>query len=85
MKSAYLVFCDAINGNPTWDTFIGAFESFESAKDAADTDWQYTTKSERKNRTTYVAKIEIPDDADIEDALDYDDGSGYSVEYTAED
>ena len=87
LKKLYMVFCDAIHGDPTWDTFVGKFESFEAAKSAADKDWMYTSEHERSNRTTYVACAEVPDDIDQDDIIDhiFDSCDGYSVVYTAED
>ena len=87
MKNIYMVFCDAINGDPTWDTFVGKFESFEAAKNAADEDWRYTSECERSNRSTYVACAEIPDDIDQDDIMDYiyDSSNGYTVVYVAKD
>jgi hypothetical protein len=87
MKKVYFVICDAIKGDPTWDTFIGAYKTFDAAKAAADNDWYHATDFEKKNRTTYVASADVPDDIALDDAYDFncESGEGYSIEYTAED
>lgn len=84
MKNVYVVFCKAVCGDPTWDTFVGKYATLDAAKSAADEDWRYTSPRDRKNRTTFVARVEIPDCANADDFFDFID-AGYFVEYTARD
>lgn len=85
MKTVYFVICDATKGNPTWDTFVGVYSTFDAARSAADDDWYYTSAAERKRRTTYVARACVPDNVALDSAYDFicESGEGYMIEYTA--
>lgn len=85
MKKAYFVVRNVINGNPAWDTFVGTYETFDAAKEAADNDWYYASASGRTNLIICVASVDIPDDIALDDAYDFscESSEGYSVEYTA--
>lgn len=89
MKNVYFVICDAKNGNPTWDTFSGAFVDLNSAIDAAETEWRYFTKREQAERIVTVCHAEVDDDVALEDAFEamWERGEGYSVdkEFCAKD
>ena len=83
MKIVYFVMDEAIKGNPTWDTFGGAFETKEAAMDEAETQWLYLTERERKNRVVYVCHADVADDVALEDAYDVvcDAGDGWYVDH----
>lgn len=85
----FFVFCDAKKGNPTWDTFRGAFATLEEAIKAADVEWRYMTDRERAKCTVWTGRADgLPDGTPLRDAFDLfcestGDGGLY-VEYTLE-
>ena len=79
MKKYYIVLANELNGDTPYDAHQGTFESLESAREKLDADWSHTAPAERRNRTEYIAAVEVPDDMDSAAALDYALDNGYEV------
>ena len=70
MKTVFFVIVDSVKGNANWDTFHGAYASYEEADTAACMYWDHLTYREQRDRTVEVIHADVEDDVAIEDAYD---------------